>query len=131
LCILSGWGQRSALWRLGSTVVRRLHSVAKDRPCFSPSVLSSHATYQPIATSSTPAVSASSSVSQSTSRTQFTGPYHITLQALTIERTCRSLAQRHQTPCTRTRLPPRVPTGGPTWLLLTHSRLWRETRSGQ
>ncbi len=46
---------------------------------------------------------------------------HSTLQALTIEHTCWSLLQRHQTPCRHTRLTPRIPTGGPAWLLLTHT----------
>lgn len=46
----------------------------------------------------------------------------VTLQALTIEHTCWSLLQRHQTPCRHTRLSPRIPTGGPAWLLLlTHT----------
>lgn len=43
------------------------------------------------------------------------------MQTLTIEHTCWPLLHRHQTPCRHTRLTPRIPTGGPEWLALTHT----------
>lgn len=53
------------------------------------------------------------------------------LQALTIEHTCWSLLQRHQTPCRHTRPTPRIHRGACTAAADTYSSLWRETLSEQ